>query len=88
MNRHGQPIHEYALSGSDRLNVGITFGDSYREISACVAAGLDYSRWIGGDYSREVMDAVLAWYDLSRLIEANIEDERSREMKKGRRKKS
>lgn len=33
------------------------------------------------------MDAVLAWYDLSRVIEANIEDERSREMKKARRKK-
>ena len=86
VERHGVPIDRYGLSAGSKLNVGITYGDSFREINACVAAKLDYSLWKAGGYGRDLMDEVLAWYDLNRLIEAHIEDAKSVEMRKQSRK--
>ena len=82
MQRHGVPIDRHGLSAGSSLNVGITYADSFKEINACVAAKLDYSVWRSGGYSRSLMDEVLAWHDLSRLIEAHIEDAKAVEMKR------
>ncbi len=82
--RHGVRIDQYELSGSNKLDVGITFGRSFREVNACVAAGLDYSMWRYGGYQREMMDEILAWYDLTNLISAHSEDAKAASMKKGK----
>lgn len=86
MQRHGVPIHQHGLSGANSLNVGITYGDSFRELNACVAAGLDYERWRSSGYAPHIMAEILAWYDLSRVIDAHIEDAKAQEAKKQQRK--
>ena len=88
VERHGVPIAEYGLSGKSALNVGITHSNSFREIKACVAAGLDYEKWRYGGYERDFMDEVLAWHDLTGMIEAHVKDaeavETAKQAKKGK----
>lgn len=86
MERHGIPIAKYGLSGASKLNVGITYSTAYREAAACVAMGLDYEKWRYGGYTREFMDEVLAFHDMSKLIETNIKDAEAAESKKNSRK--
>lgn len=85
--RHGVPIAEYPLSAESKVNSGISFSPAYREVSACVAAGLDYSRWVAGGYTSEVRGAVLAWHSASQQIEAHANDAQIREQEKRRRKR-
>lgn len=82
MERHGVPIAQYALRGNSTLNVGITYANSFREIKACVAAGLDYEKWRYGGYTRELMDEVLAWHDLTMQIETHVKDAEALESKR------
>lgn len=86
MERHGTPISEYPLSAESNLNLGITYSDAYREIEACVAAGLDYSKWLNREYSIEVMANVMTWHTMKGLIDAHIENEKSRAIKKSSKK--
>jgi hypothetical protein len=51
-----------------------------------VAAGLDYSKWRDGGYERDLMDEVLAWHDLTGLINSHVEDAKAAEMKKSQKK--
>lgn len=49
--------------------------------------GLDYQKWRDGEYSKEVMEEVRAFYDLKTLVEAHTKDAEAQEMERRSRKK-
>lgn len=49
--------------------------------------GLDYQKWRDGEYSKEVMEEVRAFYDLKMLVEAHTKDAEAQEMERRSRKR-
>lgn len=78
----GTPIEQVPLTGKNDLGLNISYSPAFREIEACVAAGLNYADWIAGEYSQEVMDHVVAWHDLKGLIDAHKSEAEARSYEK------
>jgi hypothetical protein len=78
VRRHGDPIQKAGVR--HRLAHGITYSARYEHFDAAIKAGLDIDRWLAGGYERALMADVVAWSRLNNLIEAHLEDARSRDM--------
>jgi hypothetical protein len=78
VRRHGDPIQKAGVR--HRLSHGITISSRYEQFEAAIKAGLDLERWRAGGYDRALMADVVAWSRLQGLIEAHLEDARSRDM--------
>ena len=64
------------------METGISTGQLYNEFDACIKAGLDLERWWEGDYDPEFMVHVLAYHNLSRLVDAHQNDAQATEMRR------
>lgn len=78
MRRYGDPIQTAGVR--HRLSHGITYSARFEQFAAAAKAGLDLGRWQAGDYDRGLMAQVVAWYRLEGLIDAHLEDARSRDL--------
>ncbi len=84
MRRYGGPIQNAAVRHP--LKHGITTSRRYEEFDACIEAGLDPGRWMAGEYARDLMARVVAWYRLKASIEAHVEDARARAIERQQKK--
>lgn len=80
VRRNGIPIRQYWLRPG--INVGISYGRSFVEANACMAAGLDYWKWRNDEYSSEFRAEVVAWYELNHLISSHTEAVKSKALEK------
>lgn len=79
VRRNGTPIRKHYLPGG--LKAGLSYNKSYAEAEACIAAGLDYHLWRSEGYSQEFKGEVVAWYQMSGLIEAHVKAVEAKAMK-------
>lgn len=86
IERHGIPIQDYIIRSS--VNPGIKYSDSFAEIEACVAAGLDLWKWENCEYSDSFKIRVVAWYQMHNVVSQHIEDARQEDYKRQSNKKS
>lgn len=67
MRRNGVHIRDYFLKG--KINSGITFGRSFAEAEACVAANLSYDKWrLTEEYPSWFKAEVVVWYENHNLV--------------------
>lgn len=72
------------------MKTGITASGHFAQWEACIAAGLDPSRWDRGLYPKRLMAKTLAWYEGHELVEqhkqaALAKDAERKAKKKGKR---
>ena len=83
--RHGEPIESVGLRHA--INPGISYSMSFLEVEACIAAGLDLSRWWLGEpepYPPDFKAAVIAWKQLHDHVETHVQDAQVTTAMKGR----
>ena len=59
-----------------RVNAGISYSQSFLELTACIKSNLDPDKWDKGEYSSSLKAKVIARYELAQLIAAHVEDAR------------
>ena len=71
----------------DAVDPGITYSMGYAEWQACEGVGLDLWAWENGTYPRWFKVRIMAFYNLSKMIELQTDSEVAKKSApKGRRK--
>lgn len=70
VRRNGTPIRQHFLKGG--VKAGITFNQSYTEVDACIAAGLDYYLWRMDHYPVWLKAEIVVWHQMKNLINAHV----------------
>ena len=75
VQRQGIPIEQFALRNRREFaDAHITFSTEFGEWQAVERAGLDLERWTSGGYPAWFMAKVVAYHELSVLVEQHSQD--------------
>ena len=76
VKRQGEPIEQWALKNS--VNPRITYSQGFRELTACIGSNLDPWIWEIGGYPTSFKAKIIAFFELTQSVRANIEDAKER----------
>jgi hypothetical protein len=87
VQKWGDPIEEVYIHRP--VNTGITHSQYYAEWDACITAGLDIEKWLGGEYPTWLKEHTISYVRNKGLIELHRQQEMDkaaeREARKNRR---
>jgi hypothetical protein len=80
VQRNGIPIRQHFLKGGVRA--GIAYNSSFAEAEACIAANLNYYKWRLDEYPQWLKAEVVAWHQLSKLIDSHVKAAEAKHVEK------
>lgn len=80
--RSGRSIHEYPIKNSINTGIepesmvieGVQLINPLDEYSACVASGMDWSKWISCEYTNQTKAYTVALYRLNKVVDSHQQD--------------
>lgn len=68
----------------DSVDPHISHNNSFLEMEAAAAAGLDLWQWENGEYPKWFRVRIVAWYNMHNLVELHRQDAVARHMRRKR----